>query len=66
MTQNGKEYYIKKDIRNAIANIISSSCSEKDLTYAMCREDLIKDTGYCDPFHLLPSYKPKKKQRRLI
>ena len=57
------EYFIRDNIRLEYLTLIKKKCEEYGITFAICRESLIPDTdtAFCDPFHLLSSYKPKKK-----
>lgn len=41
------------EIRKFIEQRIIDKCNEYGITFATCMEDILKDTGYCDPFHLL-------------
>ena len=40
---------------------IKNFAENRGMTFAMCRETCVKDTGLCDPFHLLPRYNRKRK-----
>ena len=55
------EYYFNDEIRKEYAMMIKEQCNDVDITFAMCRETIVQDTGLCDPFHLLPNYKKKLK-----
>jgi DNA repair photolyase len=57
---NKKEFFIKEEIRKKMAKKIRSMCDDLGLTFAMCRENVVRDTGLCDPFHLIDNYTPKK------
>lgn len=54
-----KEFFFNDDLRKEYAITIKKRCSEADITFAMCRETIVQDTGLCDPFHLLPNYRKK-------
>jgi DNA repair photolyase len=56
--ENG-EFFIRDEIKRDLAEYIKNKCSELNLTFAMCREDCIEDSGFCDPFHLLPKWKKR-------
>lgn len=60
------EFYFNDEIREDYATMIKKRCIEADITFAMCREIIVKDTGLCDPFHLLSNYKRKPKTRTQI
>jgi len=55
------EFFFNDALRKEYATLIKERCNETDITFAMCREIIIQDTGLCDPFHLLPNYKKKTK-----
>jgi DNA repair photolyase len=60
------EYFFNDELRKEYATMIKERCSESNITFAMCREIIVKDTGLCDPFHLLPNYKRKPKIKAQI
>jgi hypothetical protein len=61
--KKNKEFFIKKEIRMKMAQKIKDVCNSLGLTFAMCREAIMEDTGFCDPFHLIAGYKPKKENK---
>jgi DNA repair photolyase len=58
--EKGREFLFRKKLRQKYAQFISNKCDEYGITFAMCRENLADDTGFCDPFHLLKDYSPNK------
>lgn len=49
----GKEFWYAKDVRREYHVRVKELCNEHGITFASCREDILKETGQCDPFHLL-------------
>jgi DNA repair photolyase len=46
-------YYYNDDTRRVIEQMVKDKCNSMGITFATCMENLIDDTGNCDPFHLL-------------
>lgn len=58
MEKEGKEYFVAEDdSKKEFAQYIADYCNDAGITFSMCRESTVKDTGCCDPFHLLKKWK---------
>jgi len=59
--KTNNEYYIKDNLRNKYALFVKNLCEDSGISFAMCRETIQENSkgAFCDPFHLLPNYKPK-------
>jgi len=55
--RTAKEYYVNDEIRMKYYNHMKLRCNINDMTFACCRECLMEDTGFCDPFHLIENKK---------
>lgn len=55
LVKNSKNpfYYFNTIVRKSIELPIKQKCTELGITFATCMEDILSDTGYCDPVHLL-------------
>ena len=58
------ELFVKDKVRLPLAKEIKKECKTLGLGFAMCRENLIKDTALCDCFDLLKDYKPVTERKK--
>jgi DNA repair photolyase len=56
------EWFVLDHIRLLIHESVKEKCNELGLTFGACRENVVEDSGYCDPFHLIscPKFKDIK------
>lgn len=54
--ETDREFFVEPDLRREWALAIRDECGDRGLTFAMCREAVVEDTGLCDPFHLIGGY----------